>query len=46
MRRSPIIRRLLKPAGRLVLGDILRPEVGMAQRRAARCCALRRSTAS
>ena len=29
-----VIRRLLKPAGRLVLGDILRPEVGMAQRRA------------
>ena len=26
-----VIRRLLKPAGRLVLGDILRPEVGMAQ---------------
>jgi len=25
-----IIRRLLKPGGRLVLGDILRPEVGMA----------------
>ena len=25
-----VIRRLLKPAGRLVLGDILRPEVGMA----------------
>jgi ubiquinone/menaquinone biosynthesis C-methylase UbiE len=24
-----VIRRLLKPAGRLVLGDILRPEVGM-----------------
>ena len=26
-----VIRRLLRPAGRLVLGDILRPEVGMAQ---------------
>ncbi len=26
-----VIRHLLKPAGRLVLGDILRPEVGMAQ---------------
>ncbi|MDI1263134.1 MAG: class I SAM-dependent methyltransferase [bacterium] len=26
-----IIRRLLKPSGRLVLGDILRPEVGMAK---------------
>src|SRR3982751_6129642 len=26
-----VIRRLLKPAGRLVLGDILRPEVGMAK---------------
>jgi ubiquinone/menaquinone biosynthesis C-methylase UbiE len=26
-----VIRRLLKPAGRLVLGDILRPEVGMAR---------------
>ena len=26
-----IIRRLLKPSGRLVLGDILRPEVGMAR---------------
>src|SRR5262249_9726848 len=25
-----VIRRLLKPSGRLVLGDILRPEVGMA----------------
>jgi SAM-dependent methyltransferase len=25
----PVIRRLLKPGGRLVLGDILRPEVGM-----------------
>jgi ubiquinone/menaquinone biosynthesis C-methylase UbiE len=24
-----VIRRLLKPSGRLVLGDILRPEVGM-----------------
>ena len=24
-----VIRRLLKPGGRLVLGDILRPEVGM-----------------
>ena len=29
-----VIRRLLKPGGRLVLGDILRPEVGMAQGRA------------
>src|SRR3954451_4696438 len=26
-----VIRRLLKPGGRLVLGDILRPEVGMAK---------------
>ncbi|MBR1270885.1 class I SAM-dependent methyltransferase [Bradyrhizobium sp. AUGA SZCCT0222] len=26
-----IIRRLLKPSGRLVLGDVLRPEVGMAR---------------
>jgi ubiquinone/menaquinone biosynthesis C-methylase UbiE len=26
-----VIRRLLKPAGRLVLGDILRPEVGMSR---------------
>src|SRR3954451_13288881 len=26
-----VIRRLLKPGGRLVLGDILRPEVGMGQ---------------
>ena len=26
-----VIRRLLRPGGRLVLGDILRPEVGMAQ---------------
>jgi ubiquinone/menaquinone biosynthesis C-methylase UbiE len=26
-----VIRRLLKPNGRLVLGDILRPEVGMAR---------------
>jgi ubiquinone/menaquinone biosynthesis C-methylase UbiE len=26
-----VIRRLLKPTGRLVLGDILRPEVGMAR---------------
>lgn len=26
-----VIRRLLKPAGQLVLGDILRPEVGMAR---------------
>jgi ubiquinone/menaquinone biosynthesis C-methylase UbiE len=26
-----VIRRLLKPSGRLVLGDILRPEVGMAK---------------
>jgi cyclopropane fatty-acyl-phospholipid synthase-like methyltransferase len=26
-----VIRRLLKPGGRLVLGDILRPEVGMAR---------------
>src|SRR6266436_7068086 len=26
-----VIRRLLKPAGRLVVGDILRPEVGMAK---------------
>ena len=26
-----VIRRLLKPAGRLVLGDVLRPEVGMAR---------------
>jgi ubiquinone/menaquinone biosynthesis C-methylase UbiE len=26
-----VIRRLLKPSGRLVLGDILRPEVGMAR---------------
>jgi ubiquinone/menaquinone biosynthesis C-methylase UbiE len=26
-----IVRRLLKPGGRLVLGDILRPEVGMAR---------------
>ena len=26
-----VIRRLLKPTGRLVLGDILRPEVGMAK---------------
>jgi len=26
-----VVRRLLKPAGRLVLGDILRPEVGMAR---------------
>jgi SAM-dependent methyltransferase len=26
-----VIRRLLKPAGRLVLGDILRPNVGMAR---------------
>src|SRR5437879_6723813 len=26
-----VMRRLLKPAGRLVLGDILRPEVGMAR---------------
>jgi ubiquinone/menaquinone biosynthesis C-methylase UbiE len=26
-----VIRRLLKPSGRLVLGDILRPEVGMPQ---------------
>ena len=25
-----VIRRLLKPAGRLVLGDVLRPDVGMA----------------
>jgi ubiquinone/menaquinone biosynthesis C-methylase UbiE len=25
-----VLRRLLKPSGRLVLGDILRPEVGMA----------------
>src|SRR5437763_9387950 len=24
-----VIRRLLKPAGRLVIGDILRPEIGM-----------------
>ena len=24
-----VIRRLLKPGGRLILGDILRPEVGM-----------------
>ena len=29
-----VIRRLLKPAGRLVVGDILRPEVGMGQGRA------------
>ncbi len=28
-----VIKRLLKPGGRLVLGDILRPEVGMAQGR-------------
>ena len=28
--RFAVVRRLLKPAGRLVLGDILRPEVGMA----------------
>src|SRR5436305_7363191 len=26
-----VIRRLLKPSGRLILGDILRPEVGMAR---------------
>jgi ubiquinone/menaquinone biosynthesis C-methylase UbiE len=26
-----LIRRVLKPSGRLVLGDILRPEVGMAR---------------
>ena len=26
-----VIRRLLKPGGRLVLGDVLRPEVGMAR---------------
>ena len=26
-----VVRRLLKPNGRLVLGDILRPEVGMAR---------------
>ena len=26
-----VIRRLLKPSGRMVLGDILRPEVGMAK---------------
>ena len=26
-----VIRRLLKPAGRLVVGDVLRPEVGMAR---------------
>ena len=26
-----VIKRLLKPGGRLVLGDILRPEVGMAR---------------
>ena len=26
-----IVRRLLKPGGRLVVGDILRPEVGMAR---------------
>jgi ubiquinone/menaquinone biosynthesis C-methylase UbiE len=26
-----VIKRLLKPAGRLVLGDILRPEIGMAR---------------
>ena len=26
-----VVRRLLKPSGRLVLGDILRPEVGMAR---------------
>src|SRR3978361_2174279 len=26
-----VVRRLLKPGGRLVLGDILRPEVGMAK---------------
>jgi ubiquinone/menaquinone biosynthesis C-methylase UbiE len=26
-----VVRRLLKPAGRLVLGDILRPQVGMAR---------------
>ena len=28
-----VIRRLLKPGGRLILGDILRPEVGMGQGR-------------
>jgi SAM-dependent methyltransferase len=26
-----VVRRLLKPSGRLVLGDILRPDVGMAR---------------
>ena len=36
-----VVRRLLKPGGRLVLGDILRPEVGMAQGRDRRCCASR-----
>lgn len=30
-RALAVIRRLLKPSGRLVLGDILRPEVGMAR---------------
>ena len=36
-----VIRRLLKPGGRLVLGDILRPEVGMGGT-CSRCCASRR----
>ena len=31
MRRFAVIKRLLKPGGRLVVGDILRPEVGMAR---------------
>jgi ubiquinone/menaquinone biosynthesis C-methylase UbiE len=30
-RALAVIRRLLKPGGRLVLGDVLRPEVGMAR---------------
>ena len=45
MPRSRSIKRLLKPGGRLVVGDILRPEVGMV-RDVRRCCASRAPTAS
>ena len=40
-----VVRRLMKQTGRLVIGDILRPEVGMFTTWS-RCCASRSSTAS
>ena len=46
MPRFAVIRRLLKPGGRFVLGDILRPEVGMVSDVLALLQLRRRSTAS